>query len=101
MLHAAIYTLNNWSICAAGLNPYQAPETIEQCLQGNVFGNPRFNAGDHITTTGIVSVDPEKDLVITRSGSVYKLGTIDPAYEDQFPDAKARLFASWPNVPAK
>ena len=36
------------------------------------------------------------DLVITRSGSAYALGKINPEYETLYPNARERLFSTLP-----
>lgn len=82
--------IENWAIVAAPMPPYLAPELTAQCLSGNVYGNPCFSDGEHITTSCISHTFD--DQVITISGSAYNLGTVLPEYEAQFPNAYNRLF---------
>ena len=81
--------LENWSVTYSDVDPYQAPETIRPKLQGYVFGNPLFNDGDFVITSSIIEVDGND--ATTRSGSVYTLGTVNPGYGRQFPNALEML----------
>lgn len=83
--------LENWSIVVIG-DFYTPPEMRRQCLDGFVYGNPRFADGEHITTSGIVLRPPENDCVSTVSGSLYELGEVSPEYEALYPNARERLF---------
>lgn len=85
--------IENWSVVNVTLSPYSAPETGQPSLQGMVFGHPRFVDVTHITTSMIVGKNQENEI-LTKSGSAYVLGEIDPNYEKQFPDAKNRLLGS-------
>jgi hypothetical protein len=68
--------LNNWSTTGS-FDPYLAPELHKVYLQGFAIGHPKL--GDTpVKTSWIVSVRGR--LVITYSGSVYKLGRIDPKF---------------------
>jgi hypothetical protein len=83
--------LDNWSVVNDG-DPYKAPEQQESRLHGNAFGHPRFDDGKTITTSAILTKDG--DLILTRSGSRYELGDIDPEYEKIYPNARKRLIDS-------
>ncbi len=85
--------IENWAVVAPIVDPFAAPETQPLSLQGQVFGHPRFDDGQYITTSSIDKKN-DKDEVITVSGSVYKLGRVDPSYEERFPDARKRLLGS-------
>jgi len=65
-------TLHNWSTGYSSDNPYAAPEQNPTCLKGNVYGHPRFNDGDCVTTTAIEKI--EGRIITTYSGSIYRLG---------------------------
>ena len=45
------------------------------CLKGRVFGHPRFNSADSVTTSAIIGFREEGDvlIVISRTGSEYVL----------------------------
>lgn len=88
---AAPYRLERWSVFDDA-DPYRAPEDQAKRLQGYVYGNPRFEEGEHVYTTAIVGI--AGGLMVTRSGSRYELGEVDPAYEKLYPNAKERLLAS-------
>lgn len=82
-------TLNNWSVTCTSFNPYLPPEAQSYGLQGVVSGHATFPDGAHITTSSVKSVKGVE--VTTASGSIYTLGTVDPRYEELFPDALNRL----------
>lgn len=84
--------LENWSITRLPVSAYQAPESGPPCFTGQVFGHPKFPEGDNIVSTPIKRIF--EGGILTESGSVYHLGEPAPAYEAQFPNAKARLLAS-------
>lgn len=73
-------TLEQWSTCYASGDIYDAPEVRGTCLNGIVTDHPRFDGSSKVTTTRVVEVNGR--IVTTRSGSVYKLGTIDPEYRE-------------------
>lgn len=62
--------IENWSVHRES-DRYKAPECLENVLYGIVDG-------EKITTSAIVASQGTK--VQTASGSVYRLGTIDPNY---------------------
>lgn len=45
-------------------------------IVGNVYGNPNFKDGTYIRTSPVMSM--EDNIVITASGSVYRLGNLLP-----------------------
>lgn len=77
-------TINNWSI---------QPRGNGACICGTSEGHPDpiFFDGETIRTSVIVGGDPENKTVLTNSGSIYQLGTVDPDYEAEFPDALNRF----------
>lgn len=81
--------LENWSFIVRSGDPYTAPELISGQLAGNVYNHPRFKDGEPVVTSLVVK--EENGKVVTYSGSRYELGEPNPAYEQQFPDAKNRL----------
>lgn len=88
--------LENWSLVFGELNPYQAPETVRPHLNGEVFGHPRFENGKNVTTSAIVG--KKGSNVVTNSGSIYELGTIETEYKKRYPLALERLLNSLPEV---
>jgi hypothetical protein len=86
------WILNNWSM-VGDPNPYLAPECRSYHLQGYVSNHPNFEDGHGITTSRIVSMKDE-NIIITKSGSEYTLGTVDPEYERLYPNAQERLINS-------
>jgi hypothetical protein len=87
------YKLEKWSLCCDAPDPYKAPEQQQQQqiphLQGFVYNHPNFKDGDPLTTSRIVKM--ENGLVVTRSGSKYELGEVDPEWEKLFPNAAERF----------
>jgi hypothetical protein len=81
--------LENWSVTCRWDQPYIAPE-LKTCLQGLVYGHPEFPDGETVTTSIIKEVTVEGHIV-TKSGSTYELGEVDPAYELAYPNARQRL----------
>ena len=69
-------TLHCWSVAEDAPMPYIAPE--QQPCRKFLRGEDPAGTGKWLTTSHIASVDGRK--VTTRSGSVYKLGRIDPGY---------------------
>jgi len=86
--------LENWSVI--GNNPYAPPECQTLHLHGNVFGHERHADGKSVRTSAIVG--REGELIRTHSGSLYKLGEINPDYESIYSNAKKRLLARLPNA---
>ena len=90
--------LENWSVCSAG-DEYTPPELMSPRLQGNVYGHPNFNRhydGKHIVTS--TPIGQRNSKVITRSGTEYTLGKVDPEFEKQYPNSRERVFNSLPKV---
>ena len=79
-----IKKLKKWSVVSVGRSPYDAPESNWYCLQGI------SEVGNQVLTSSIVGY--RNNYILTRSGSVYKLGEVDSDYEKLYPNAKRRLF---------
>ena len=97
--------LEQWAVVRAQISPYMAPEQPLQCLQGILSDHGRMPDGSDVTTSPIIGkrlvdlgIGEQRYVVVTRSGTEYLLGAIDPLYEDIFPDAEVRLFKSLPEV---
>ena len=68
---AVPFILEGWSIVE---QPF--PDgSMAICLKGRVFGHPRFNSADSVTTSAITGFREEGDvlIVISRTGSEYVL----------------------------
>lgn len=83
--------LEEWSFGIDERDEYKAPEQLRPRLMGRVHNHPNHRSGGVIHTSPVVEYDEENDVVITQSGSCYKLGEPHPDYERQFPNAKERL----------
>jgi hypothetical protein len=71
-----MYRLSNWTILYCKTRNGGAVMR----LRGEVFGNPRYTAGEEITISTLCSCRQDGDtiLVTTRSGSEYELGKPNP-----------------------
>ena len=70
--------LEDWSTGFISNDPYLAPEQKAICLQGMVTGHPRREGKHGIRTSSVAGVKGR--IIATRSGSVYRLGKIDPTF---------------------
>jgi len=70
--------IENWSLKGNNGGPYDPPETRRFKVSGRVFGNPKFDEGERITTSHIEAVSGIE--VSTHSGSVYQLGRPSDEY---------------------
>lgn len=90
--------LDNWSVVVGEeISPWVAPELVLGVLAGYATGHPDFPAKHPIHTSSVRGKRGE--LVITKSGTEYELGEVRKDYEEFFPNARARLFASLPELP--
>lgn len=89
------YMIENWCVTYQDNNPYLAPELRKQCLGGRATNVEDLDDlyTENIITSSIVGKTKEGH-VVTKSGSVYTLGTINPEYEKLYPNAKNRLLDS-------
>jgi hypothetical protein len=72
-----MFTLSNWTILYCKTRNGGAVMR----LRGEVFGNPRYTAGEEVTVSTLCSCRRDGDTlsVTTRSGSEYVLGKPNPA----------------------
>jgi hypothetical protein len=87
-----MYELKNWSVIV--VNPFQPPEIQRHCLNGNVYGHPRFKDGETVTTSPIQGIiDYGTHKVVSTVNSKYKVNKddINPEYEAKFSGAYDRL----------
>ncbi len=71
--------IDNWSITSHD-DPYTPPEARTIRLHGDVKNHPRFGDGVTVTTSPVVQAKGR--VVRTKSGSRYRLGTIEPGYRN-------------------
>ena len=83
--------LQHWSLHSRPPGEWQSPEEDGARVFGFVFGHPRHLDGKELLTSPVMRNSDNR--IVTRSGSEYELGSIDPAYEPRYPDALLRLFA--------
>ena len=76
--HINIATINNWSVTSGSNSPYTAPELIGIRVCGNVKNHTIFKDGHNIKTSKVENVYYRE--IYTFSGSIYRLGKIDPVY---------------------
>jgi len=71
--------LEQWSLVILGdVSGYEAPERLPRAARGRVYEREGFTDGKGVTTSRIVEMG--EDYVITRSGTRYDLGEVDPDY---------------------
>ncbi len=90
-----VKTLNKWGIVTPA-DPYMAPE--ERAMYAMLTGESFDGEMSKDVTTSLIVGMAGKYHVITHSGSIYELQTVDPAYEALYPNALARLAASAPQL---
>lgn len=88
--------LERWYVGTMDADPYKAPEQMSMRLFGNVHNDWRFLTGEPIHTSAIRGKCG--DCVVTKSGTHYELGEVDPGYEHAYPGARERLFKTLPEV---
>lgn len=81
--------VEHWSLRSRPMGRIEPPEMPGVCLHGQVIGHPYHIDGKEVLTTAVLNFG--LDTVITKSGSEYELGEVDPAYEKLFPGAEQRL----------
>ncbi len=81
--------IENWSLVSRRLGTYVAPELARVSIQGRVFGHPRFDEGEEITTSYLEAVSGCE--VTTHSGSIYWLGSPSDEYTEWCRENRCRL----------
>ena len=71
--------LENWSVCALPPDPYTAPELWTSVLNGNVYGNKRFNDRTRVNTSSVKEINTITMKAQTRN-TLYELGEPDPDF---------------------
>jgi hypothetical protein len=85
--------MKNWAVCTRD-NEFVAPELWTNYLTGNVYGNTRFNDGDPVSTSSIVSIkDGDGCKIVSTRNTEYFLYESDVSleYELKYPNAYSRL----------
>lgn len=88
-----IYKMENWGIVYTEQDPYKAPELRTQCLVGD-----RLGPGTDIKCVITTRIIGKSGNYIETKNTMYDLGTPDPIYEELYPNAKERLFATLPET---
>lgn len=104
--------LENWTIVINSsrtdkTNVWKSPDNLKKVhvyrpfISGNVFGHSRFTDGTNINTNFIKEIFSERSdlFVLTVSGSLYKLGKMDPDYEHVYPNTRERILANYQSKP--
>jgi hypothetical protein len=76
-------------VCIAVSEPHHPPEYAK--LYGKVFGHPNYEDGEGIFPSVPIAFDEESRVFTGYSGRQYKLESIDPGYEKEFPNALDRI----------
>lgn len=69
--------LENWYV-TDGSERYDTPALPAACLSGLVYGHPNRSDGRRVYTSPVTNAG--RGRAITRSGTVYELGTPDPQW---------------------
>ena len=69
----------------------QPPEEDAVCLFGFVAGHQRHRDGKEVLTSAVMHCVAHR--IVTKSGTEYELGSVDPSYERSYPGALQRLLA--------
>lgn len=86
-------TIHGWAVVIDSNDPYKAPELWTQKISGLLDSED----SDHWIKTSSIK-GKRGEFLVTNSGSEYILGSVNPEYELQFPNARKRLFDSLPEV---
>lgn len=70
--------LDEWAVAYANEGPFGAPELAGIMLVGKVTGHPKKPDGSRIRTSEVLRV--ECRLVLTASGTIYRLGEPSAEY---------------------
>jgi hypothetical protein len=81
--------LQHWSLHSRPLGEWQSPEQDGVRVFGYVYGHPLHRDGKEVLTSPVIRCSANR--IVTRSGSEYELGAVNPAYERRYPGALDRL----------
>lgn len=82
--------LEQWSLCYD--RPYAAPEVQCPFFDGIITDHPKIEDGQIVSTSSLVGFDIETEEFVTKSGNHYTLGEPRGDYEEQFPNARERMY---------
>ena len=83
--------LEHWSLRSRPLGLVEAPEQEDVCLFGVIVGHPFHRDGKEVLTSPVRHYRANR--IVTKSGSEYELGSVDPSYERCYPAALQRLLS--------
>jgi hypothetical protein len=72
-----VCVLQDWSFRAYLPTPYHAPELAEQRLTGMVYGHPKFEDGQRVTTS---QVKKSEGRTVVTQNNTYRLGRVSRSY---------------------
>lgn len=88
--NSSMPVLESWGF-VRNQGPYTPPECSTVLVQGRVYGHPTRPDGRPITTSRVVEI--LEGVIVTRSGSRYRLGEPHPTYAEQYPEEVAKAKA--------
>ena len=94
------YLLKDWSLACKiaihGGKPLAVDCTAAEanCIKGKAHGRPGHEDGDSIVTSWPLQGRKGNDIIVTRSGSEYKLENVSPSYQIKFPGEAEAFLAS-------
>jgi hypothetical protein len=91
-----IIDINNWSLLSRKAEAWTSPELRHAYLHGTVKNHPAHPDGKIISTSPVRRI--EDGMVVTESGSYYRLGDAESIFEQMFPNAKERLLSIYSKI---
>jgi hypothetical protein len=88
----SVVVINNWAVVTTRSAAQTASPPIH--LRGIVTGHPTYADGTEITTSHITH--RKGYHLVTCNGTHYQLGTVNPAYQAQYPQALQGLLRRIP-----
>jgi hypothetical protein len=88
----SVVTINNWAVVTTRSAAQNSTPPIH--LRGIVSGHPNYQDGTEITTSHITH--RKGHHLVTCNGTHYQLGTINQAYQAQYPQALQGLLRRIP-----
>lgn len=85
----------HWSLVKDD-DPYKAPELVTLKLHGLLDSEDSEDSDYWVRTSTVVG--KRGGNVVTNSGSEYELVTVNPEYENVYPNARERLFSTLKEV---
>lgn len=85
--------IEDWAFVYRPNNFLDLPELRGHRINGRVYGHPRFDDGEYVTTSPVMGIDSDEN-VVTYSGTRYQLGVVREEYEYEHPNARERFMKS-------